>query len=236
MCDRARERYAADRKRMGNVPRRRRRHAAHAEPDHHRRAQMRDHEHPPLPRPPSGDPDVEAEGAQLLRPGAELGPRPPLVRGPLRRPLQGPRRVLAPLHQPAQLLGSRRARIRENVPDARLLYMVRDPISRILSHWRHATGAGYETRRDGGRSDPRRPDLRDALDVLDAAAALPRALPPRADPGDRPGGAPGGPRRDDAPRLRVRGRRSELHLGAVRPRVGALHREGVRASTSSWRS
>ena len=24
--------------------------------------------------------------------------------------------------------------------------MVRDPISRILSHWRHATGAGYETR------------------------------------------------------------------------------------------
>lgn len=37
-------------------------------------------------------------------------------------------------------------RIRENVPDAKLLYMVRDPTSRILSHWRHATGAGYETR------------------------------------------------------------------------------------------
>src|SRR5688500_4010417 len=32
-------------------------------------------------------------------------------------------------------------RIRDNVPDARLIYMVRDPISRILSHWRHATGA-----------------------------------------------------------------------------------------------
>jgi Sulfotransferase domain. len=31
-------------------------------------------------------------------------------------------------------------------PDARLLYMVRDPIKRILSHWVHATGAGYETR------------------------------------------------------------------------------------------
>ena len=30
-------------------------------------------------------------------------------------------------------------------PDARLLYMVRDPIKRILSHWVHATGAGYET-------------------------------------------------------------------------------------------
>ena len=37
-------------------------------------------------------------------------------------------------------------RIRENCPDVHLLYMVRDPISRILSHWVHATGAGYETR------------------------------------------------------------------------------------------
>src|SRR3954464_5217249 len=36
-------------------------------------------------------------------------------------------------------------RIRENCPDARLIYMVRDPIKRILSHWVHATGAGYET-------------------------------------------------------------------------------------------
>ncbi len=37
-------------------------------------------------------------------------------------------------------------RISEHVPDAKLIYMVRDPISRMLSHWRHATGAGYETR------------------------------------------------------------------------------------------
>ncbi|HWO84620.1 MAG TPA: sulfotransferase domain-containing protein, partial [Solirubrobacterales bacterium] len=36
-------------------------------------------------------------------------------------------------------------RIKQNCPDARLLYMVRDPIKRILSHWVHATGAGYET-------------------------------------------------------------------------------------------
>jgi hypothetical protein len=36
-------------------------------------------------------------------------------------------------------------RIKEHCPDARLLYMVRDPIKRILSHWVHATGAGYET-------------------------------------------------------------------------------------------
>jgi hypothetical protein len=37
-------------------------------------------------------------------------------------------------------------RIHEHCPDAKLVYMVRDPIKRILSHWVHATGAGYETR------------------------------------------------------------------------------------------
>jgi hypothetical protein len=36
-------------------------------------------------------------------------------------------------------------RIRQHCPEAKLVYMVRDPIDRILSHWRHATGAGYET-------------------------------------------------------------------------------------------
>jgi hypothetical protein len=36
-------------------------------------------------------------------------------------------------------------RIHDHCPDARLIYMVRDPIKRILSHWVHATGAGYET-------------------------------------------------------------------------------------------
>ncbi|MBS1895182.1 MAG: sulfotransferase [Actinobacteria bacterium] len=37
-------------------------------------------------------------------------------------------------------------RIKQHCPDAKLIYMVRDPIKRILSHWMHATGAGYETR------------------------------------------------------------------------------------------
>jgi Sulfotransferase domain len=37
-------------------------------------------------------------------------------------------------------------RIHEHCPDAHLIYMVRDPIKRILSHWVHSTGAGYETR------------------------------------------------------------------------------------------
>jgi hypothetical protein len=38
-------------------------------------------------------------------------------------------------------------RIREHLgPDVKLIYMVRDPIKRIQSHWVHATGAGYEAR------------------------------------------------------------------------------------------
>jgi hypothetical protein len=35
-------------------------------------------------------------------------------------------------------------RIQQHCPDAKLIYMVRDPIKRVLSHWVHATGAGYE--------------------------------------------------------------------------------------------
>ena len=37
-------------------------------------------------------------------------------------------------------------RIHQHCPEAKLLYMVRDPIDRIRSHWTHATGAGYESR------------------------------------------------------------------------------------------
>ncbi len=36
-------------------------------------------------------------------------------------------------------------RIKAHCPDAKLIYMVRDPIKRILSHWVHAKGAGYES-------------------------------------------------------------------------------------------
>ena len=35
-------------------------------------------------------------------------------------------------------------RIKQSCPDVKLIYMVRDPIKRVLSHWVHATGAGYE--------------------------------------------------------------------------------------------
>ena len=67
-------------------------------------------------------------------------------------------------------------RIRQHCPDAKLIYMVRDPIKRMLSHWVHATGAGYETRR-AGRRPSRAPDSAyvHRSHVLDAAAALPRS-------------------------------------------------------------
>ena len=204
MCARARERYTADRK--SRFRRRRKRHARAAEPDHHRRAEVRDDEHPPLPRPPSRSPDVEAEGAQLLRRGAELGPRPRLVREPLRRPLQGARRVLAPLHQPAPLRRRRRADQASTAP------------TRGCSTWCATRSSGSSptgstrpapaTRPASWSTSlaPRHP-VRQPLQVLDAAAALPRALRPRADRGDLPGGAADRTRGDDAPRLRVRRRR-----------------------------
>lgn len=37
-------------------------------------------------------------------------------------------------------------RMRAHVPEAKLIYMVRDPIERIKSHWRHCRDNGYETR------------------------------------------------------------------------------------------
>jgi hypothetical protein len=37
-------------------------------------------------------------------------------------------------------------RMRSVIPDARLIYVVRDPIDRMLSHYIHNVGGGYETR------------------------------------------------------------------------------------------
>jgi hypothetical protein len=37
-------------------------------------------------------------------------------------------------------------RMRETAPDARLIYMVRDPLDRLLSHYVHNVGGGYEER------------------------------------------------------------------------------------------
>ncbi len=138
------------------------------------------------------------------------------------------RRVLPPLHQPAPLPGGRRARIHEHCPDARLIYMVRDPIKRILSHWVHASGAGYETREMVEDPLRTRQLLHQPLQVLDAAAALPRALRSRSDRGDHPGGAARRTRGDDAQGFSLRRSRRGLHLRAVRSRVGEVGRQAGR--------
>jgi hypothetical protein len=50
------------------------------------------------------------------------------------------------------------ARLHECCPDARLIYMVRDPIQRLLSHWLQTCGSGYETREIGAAlSNPESP-------------------------------------------------------------------------------
>src|SRR3954447_16730083 len=74
-----------------------------AQPDHHRRPEVRDHQPAPLPQPAPGDRDVAAEGAQLLRHRAQLATRPRVVRRPLRSCRSGPGRELAALHEPADL-------------------------------------------------------------------------------------------------------------------------------------
>jgi hypothetical protein len=145
MCARAKERYTADRKRLGRVPRRRRSHAAlpnliiigglkcGTTSIHHYLGL-----HPEVNM--SKPKELNFFVKEL---NWDLGL--PWYRGRFddRFPVRGessPHYTNLPHYQGVA------ARIHDNVPDARLIYMVRDPISRILSHWTHAVGAGYETR------------------------------------------------------------------------------------------
>src|SRR5918995_1317022 len=145
MCDRARERYATDRKRMGNVPRRRRRHAAMpnliiiggvkggtTSIPHY----LGPHPEIHMSKPKELNFFVKELNWDLGPPGYE-------GRFAGRFPVRG---ESSPHYTNLPRYHGVAARIHDNLPDARLIYMVRDPISRILSHWRHATGAGYETR------------------------------------------------------------------------------------------
>lgn len=52
----------------------------------------------------------------------------------------------SPNYTDLPLSGGVAARMAELVPDARLIYMVRDPIERALSHWIHARGLEREDR------------------------------------------------------------------------------------------
>jgi hypothetical protein len=145
MCTRARERYAADRKRGGRVPRRRRRHAelpnliiigglkCGTTSLHH---YLGLHPEIHMSKPKELNFFVEELNWDL---GLDW------YRGRFddRFPVRG---ESSPHYTNLPRYTGVAERIREHCPDAKLLYMVRDPISRILSHWRHGTGAGYETR------------------------------------------------------------------------------------------
>jgi hypothetical protein len=145
MCARARERFAADRKRGGRVPGRRRRHAAlpnliiigglkcGTTSIHH---YLGLHPEVQMSKPKELNFFVEELSWDL---GMDW------YRGRFdeRFAVRG---ESSPHYTNLPRYTGVVERIHRHVPDARLIYMVRDPISRILSHWRHATGAGYETR------------------------------------------------------------------------------------------
>jgi len=145
MCTRARERFAADRKRGGRVPRRRRKHAAMPNliiigglkcgttSIHH---YLGLHPEIQMSKPKELNFFVEELNWDL---GLDW------YRGRFddRFSVRG---ESSPHYTNLPRFQGVAERIHQHVPDARLIYMVRDPISRILSHWCHATGAGYETR------------------------------------------------------------------------------------------
>ena len=206
-----------------------------AEPDHHRRAQVRHDEHPSLPGSSSRDQHVEAEGAQLLRRRAQLGPGPRLVPRPLRRAVRRPRRVLAPLHEPSLLRGGPGPHPRAHPGRQADLHGARsdlaDPLALVPCRRRRLRDPA-----DGGRPRPLGPDLRDPLPLLDAAPALPRALRPLPDRGHRPGGAADRPRGHDAKGVRLRRRRAPTSPPSNSIASGRSPRRRRRRSTSSWRS
>jgi hypothetical protein len=145
MCFRARERYAADRKRGGRVPRRRRKHAAlpnliiigglkcGTTSIHH---YLGLHPEINMSKPKELNFFVEELNWDL---GLDW------YRGRFDGNF-AVRGESSPHYTNLPRFTGVAERIREHIPDARLIYMVRDPISRILSHWTHAVGAGYETR------------------------------------------------------------------------------------------
>ncbi|MGA8218278.1 MAG: sulfotransferase, partial [Solirubrobacterales bacterium] len=145
MCLRARERYAADRKRGGRVPRRRSRHAAlpnliivgglkcGTTSIHHYLGL-----HPEIHMSKPKELNFFVEELNW-----DLGLDWYRSRFDSRFAVRG---ESSPHYTNLPYFEGVPQRIGEHIPDAKLLYMVRDPISRILSHWCHAVGAGYETR------------------------------------------------------------------------------------------
>ena len=117
-----------------------------AEPGRDRGAEVR-HQRPALlPRPASRGLDVEAEGAQLLHRGAQLAARGRLVQGALRRRRPGSAARRRPTTRPSRSTRASPSAWHSVVPDAKLIYMIRDPLERIAAHWVH----NYAKRREKG--------------------------------------------------------------------------------------
>ena len=189
---------------------------------------MRDDEHPPLPRPSSARSRCRSRRSSTSSsPSSNWDLGLDWYRGRFddRFPVRG---ESSPHYTNLPRFNGVAERIREHCPDARLIYMVRDPIKRILSHWVHATGAGYETRELVPTLSRARHRLRAPLDVLDAAAALPRAVPPRADRGDHARRSCRASARRRCAARSPSPASTRLHLRAVRPRVGEVERQAER--------
>ena len=124
------------------------------------------------------------------------------------------------------------------VPDAKLIYVVRDPLERIAAHWVH----NYAKRREKG-------DLRATLTHANTSYVVRSqyhmqlqqflaALPADADARDRAGGAPHRARGDAPEGLRVRRRGSGLPAtltsasSAMRPRARRAPAAGRAAGTA----
>jgi hypothetical protein len=145
MCLRARERYASDRRRGGRVPRRRAKHGAMPNliiigglkcgttSIHHYLGL-----HPEIHMSKPKELNFFVEELNW-----DLGLDWYRSRFDERLPVRG---ESSPHYTNLPYFDGVAERIHEHAPDARLIYMVRDPISRILSHWTHAVGAGYEKR------------------------------------------------------------------------------------------
>ena len=146
MCGRARERYAADRKRMGNVPRRRRKHAAM--PNliiigglkcgttslHH---YLNLHPEIAMSRPK----ELNFFVAEL---NWELGPEWYASHFDRAAPLRG---ESSPHYTNLPRFQGVAERMRSTLgAEARVVYMVREPLERLLSHYLHNVGGGYESR------------------------------------------------------------------------------------------
>jgi hypothetical protein len=147
MVARARERFTADRRRGGRVPWRRRRHAALPNliiigglkcgtTSIHHYLGLHPEIHMSRPK------ELNFFCAEL---NWDLGEAWYRGRFDERFPVRG---ESSPHYTNEPRFTGVAERIHSLIPEAKLIYMVRDPIARMLSHFTHATGAGYETRSD----------------------------------------------------------------------------------------